>query len=179
MALKKPSAAERGLKRLNAETSEGVWHYDKKTRGVYNDKTHEKISRRQFDKNYGLLKEEGFKGFKQKADFNKKAGLTGFKKVPGFQGVKEKTFKTRQGMLNALNAMGGDNGYIFRVKLSGESADDRYKNNGRDSLDHAYAEALAASSPDVLYDDYSNYPDDAEKKFASVSHWTLVARKRS
>jgi len=43
------------------------WKYDSKTRGATNLETGEKISRRQLDKNYGLLSSQGFTSYEQKA----------------------------------------------------------------------------------------------------------------
>jgi len=52
------------------------WHYDAKQRGIYNAKKGLIISRRQFDKYYGLLKKQGFKSFEEKRDTRKKQGVT-------------------------------------------------------------------------------------------------------
>ena len=101
MATKQLSGSiSRGLTRLERERGKG-WEYDKKTRGVVNVNTGERLSRRQFDKTYGLLKEQGFRGFEEKRDYRKEQKIPKtMKSKHNFSGFPQNTFESREEMLN-------------------------------------------------------------------------------
>jgi hypothetical protein len=58
-----------------------LWAYDSRTRGFENVRTGERISRRQVDKLYGTLADEGFTSYEAKAKSRRAMGLAGFRRV--------------------------------------------------------------------------------------------------
>jgi hypothetical protein len=185
------SSVDKGFERLKRETGDKNWAYNSKTRGFdyvgsgepkklpegakLDAKTGKiSLSRRQFDKNYGLLKAQGFKSFEEKAVENKRSGLYGFKKIPAFTNLKQREFKTREAMLDFLKDM-PDGKYVFRVVLTGTPNNkDKYKQNdsGETSI---YANQLAPMSASVLFAVYD--PEKMESNLSSVTKWALIAQR--
>lgn len=184
---KPDSSVKKSLKNLIAATGDKNWSYNAKTRGFENPtfkgtapgvrQTQDgaKISRRQTDKNYGLLKAQGYTDYAQKAKARKSGNLKGFKAPKVFPNFSERTFKSREEMLTFLQSVPPDAPFTFRVKLAGTSLVEKYRNNGKDDLDHAFAEQLAFMTAD---DALATYDESAESKFSEVKYWTLVAKKK-
>ncbi len=171
--MKKNSGHNRGLQALIKATGDKTWAYDKNTRGVFNAEG-QKLSRRQFDKTYGLLSQQGFSGFEEKAKTRNSFRLTGFKSPPNFPNYFERSFLSRAEMLDYVSLI--PNGkFVFRVKLSGIGAADKYT-TADDGLKHIYAEALGYESPSELIDFYGD-GTQVERKLSDVKVWTLVAKK--
>jgi Lhr-like helicase len=104
------------------------WHYDPKTRGIKNTATGEKLSRRQFDKRYGLLKEQGYQSFEQKGKARKEVGLDQYwKKVSGAKRLYYKRFKSIEQAREYAKTLPND--YKVYIQVYGELFDPKYGNN--------------------------------------------------
>jgi Lhr-like helicase len=104
------------------------WHYDTKTRGIKNTATGEKLSRRQFDKTYGLLKEQGYTSFEEKGKKRKALGLDQYwKKKPETKRLYYKRFKTIEDARQYAALLPKD--YKIYIQLYGELINPKYGSN--------------------------------------------------
>ena len=182
------SSIPASLERLKAATGVTDWTYNKKTRGFEssryivnsesarlglraNDKHGAKISRRQFDKNFGLLKKQGFTSFEEKAKVRKQTGLTGFKSKGKFAAYPMRRFNSRLEMFTWLEAYGGNK--TFRLILHGKETGNRYTEAGQEKI-WIHADMLAPMNAKDFIEFY--YPDDFEQKLQpeTIDAWVLV-----
>lgn len=163
----------------------GKWVYDKKTRGAYNPETGERISRRQLDVNYGILKDQGFKGYEQKSKIRKTQNMTGFRPVKGHKMWIRKRFDSRDEMVAFLKSGAGTD-YIFRVFIFGEPQKERWK-SGRMTIDAGsgdiglFADQIAPEGAESLGNEYGKDPEQFEHRFKAdkIKYYELVATKRN
>lgn len=68
---------------LNRDRSRGppAWVYDPRSRGLVNAVSGARISRRQLDKQYGVLAEEGHASYEAKAEARRATGMRGFRRT--------------------------------------------------------------------------------------------------
>ena len=183
---KKDSSVQTALRELKRQTG-AAWTYNPKTRGFTSSNfdgtatgIRQKdglatISRRQFDKNYGLLKRQGFTGYEQKALSRKTSALTGFKAPSKAVNYPQRTFKSREEMFKFLRSYKGDR--QFRVILQGQPIDNRYQQD-KNGFVFIYGDQLAAMNAEDLLEDYDGSelnPGGVEAKLKNVKTWTLVA----
>jgi hypothetical protein len=180
------SSIPASLERLKAATGVTDWTYNKKTRGFESarfipnpaaaslgikgaDKHGAKISRRQFDKNFGLLKKQGFESFEQKAKVRKQTGLTGFKSKGKFAAYPMRKFTSREAMLLWLEQYSGNK--TFRLLLHGLEKGNRYSAGNQTAI-WLHANQLAPSNARDFVDDY--FSEDYEKNQTDIDAWVLV-----
>ena len=175
------SSVTKSIENIQRAFNDKNWTYDPKTRGAINTKTGERISRRARDQNYGLLAQQGFKSYETKKEYRKEQGLSGFKMIKGFPNYSERSFDSREKLINFLQK-NKQSKQSFRVKLTGQPAIGR-AGGARSGKPNAqgdvtiYGEQLAFDDAEHLASEYLNDPDSIEKNMLSVSKWTLTAKK--
>jgi hypothetical protein len=174
--IKQVSSVKEGLANLGLD-----WQYNPKTRGAFNISTGEKLSRRQFDKTVGLLKQQGFTSFEEKASKRKAEGLKGLRqyKHPKIKNAYSISFDSKEAMLKWADSFKSNDYSIISLILKGKVVS-TYQGASPDTTVIRSAHGIKAD-PKLLRGIYEEgkygRPINPERDFARIDKRTVIIRK--